>query len=116
MPDFELSQTAQQWTNVVLIWLGFGIVAGLLARVLIPGREPGGAVGTLLIGVVGSCIGPLALGYLLERRDFNPISPLGLLAAVAGAVVLLVGYRVIAAWCPRPQWDRHDRYEEEEAG
>ena len=113
MPDIELSQIAQQWINVVLIWLGFGIVAGLLARVLIPGREPGGAVGTLLIGVVGSCIGPLALAFLLEQGDFNPISPLGLLAAVAGAVVLLVGYRVIAAWCPRPQLGR---YEEEDIG
>ena len=53
MPELELSQTAQHWTNIVLIWIGFGIVAGLLARLLLPGREPAGAAGTLVIGVLG---------------------------------------------------------------
>ena len=110
MPDFELSQAAQQWTNVVLIWLGFGIVAGLLARVLIPGRVPGGAVGTLLIGVAGSCLGPLALSYLWAKGDLNPISPLGMLAAVAGAVVLLLGYRALSAsfFEPRTELDEEE--------
>jgi len=97
VPGAELSPAAQHWINVVLIWLGFGILTGLLAKVLIPGREPGGAVGTLLIGMLGSVIGPLALSGVYAGRDFNPIGPLGILAAVGSAVVLLLGYRVLVA-------------------
>ena len=97
MPGAELSPAAQHWINVVLIWLGFGILTGLLAKVLLPGREPAGAVGTLLIGMLGSLLGPLALSGVYAGRDFNPIGPLGILAAVGSAVVLLRGYRVIVA-------------------
>ena len=104
--EFELSQTAQHWVNVTLIRVGFGTLAGLLARLLIPGREPSGAVGTVLIGIVGSVIGPLSLCFFLNRGDFsllsnqgnfNPISPLGFLAAAGGALVTLVGYRMLVA-------------------
>lgn len=95
MGQLELSQAAQQWVNVVLIWIGFGTLAGLLAKALVPGREPG-AVGTILIGILGSVIGPLATVTLLGREDFNPISPLGLLAAIGGAVLLLSAHRLIA--------------------
>ena len=98
MPELELSQAAQQWVNAVLIWVGFGAVAGLLAKALIPGREPAGAVGTLLIGVIGSVLGPLVLCFLLQWPDFTPISPIGFLAAVGGALLALVVYR-LAATC-----------------
>jgi uncharacterized membrane protein YeaQ/YmgE (transglycosylase-associated protein family) len=95
--QLEFSQAAQQWVNVVLIWLGFGIVAGLLARALVPGRHPVGAVTTLVIGVAGSAVGLLGLGYVLGGRPINPISPVGLLAAAAGAFVILVFYRLVTA-------------------
>jgi uncharacterized membrane protein YeaQ/YmgE (transglycosylase-associated protein family) len=98
VPEFEFSPTAQQWVNVILIWLGFGLLAGLLARALVPGRHTVGAVATLVIGVLGSTIGLLGLSYLLQGRPLNPISPVGLLAAAAGAFVLLVLYRVFIAW------------------
>jgi uncharacterized membrane protein YeaQ/YmgE (transglycosylase-associated protein family) len=97
VPGAELSPAAQHWINIVLIWLGLGILTGLLAKVFIPGREPVGAVGTLLIGMLGSVIGPLALSGVYAGRDFNPIGPLGILAAVGSAVVLLLVYRVIVA-------------------
>ena len=97
MPDFELSDVAQQWINVTLIWIGFGTLAGLLARALIPGREPEGAIGTVVIGITGSAIGLFALSWALNRPTFNPISPLGFFAAVGGAFVLVILYRVVAA-------------------
>ena len=100
MGELGLSQAAQQWVNVTLIWIGFGTLAGLLARSLIPGREPAGAMGTVMIGIVGSVLGPLALCYLLKRQDFNPIGPLGFLAAVGGAAVCLLLYRVVATLIP----------------
>lgn len=97
MPDLELAQPAQQWVNVVLIWLGFGILAGLLARALAPGRHPVGAVATLVIGLVGSAAGLWVVSLLLGNHPFNPISPIGLMASTAGAFVILVAYRVLAA-------------------
>jgi uncharacterized membrane protein YeaQ/YmgE (transglycosylase-associated protein family) len=97
VPDFELSTIAQQWINVTLIWVGFGTLAGLLARALIPGQEPQGAVGTVVIGIAGSAIGLCALSWALKRPTFNPISPLGFFSAVGGAFVLVIVYRVAAA-------------------
>ncbi len=114
MPQFELSPAAQQWTNVVLIWLGFGIVAGLLAKALIPGREPAGPVGTLVVGVMGSFVGPLGLSLAMGSSDFNPISPLGLLASVGGAGVLLLAYRGMGLYHAMQQGDEEDA--EEDAG
>ncbi len=100
MPEFELSQTAQHCTNLVLIWLGFGIAAGLCARLLVPGREPVGPVGTLVLGLLGSVLGPLVLTWLVAIRNFNPISPIGLLAAIAGSVLVLMGYRLVLTYRP----------------
>lgn len=105
MTEFELSPLAQQWINVVLIWVGFGTLAGLLARVVIPGREPAGPVGTIAIGILGSTLGPFVLSCLLKRTDFNPIGPLGFLTAIAGAFVLLTAYRLAVACC-RPRAER----------
>lgn len=99
MAEMELSEAAQQWVNLVLIWIGFGALVGLLTKAMLPGREPQGTVGTLLIGVVGSALGPLALTLFWDRPEFNPISPLGFLAAIGGAFVLLIGYRLaITCW------------------
>jgi uncharacterized membrane protein YeaQ/YmgE (transglycosylase-associated protein family) len=90
MAGLELSPAAQHWLNVVLVWLGFGTAAGLLARTILPTRRPAGSLATLVLGVVGSALGLLALSFASGDRQFNPISPLGLLAATGGALVLLV--------------------------
>jgi uncharacterized membrane protein YeaQ/YmgE (transglycosylase-associated protein family) len=95
MAELELSQTAQQWCNAVLIWIGFGTVAGLLAKTLLPSRQPSSAVLVLTLGILGSVIGPLTLAFLLKERFRNPISPLGLLSAAAGALLLMILYRLL---------------------
>jgi len=97
MPELEFSPAAQHWVNVVLIWIGFGTLAGLLARVILPARQPSGPVLTLLLGIVGSLIGLLALSLLFRGRQLNPISPLGFLAATATAFLLLILYRLAYA-------------------
>ena len=105
MSEFELSQNAQHWVNVTLVWIGFGTVAGLLAKVLIPVRQPAGPVATLLFGICGSMIGLLVLSLLKNGRQLNPISPLGFMAATAGAFVLLIGYRLLQACFVRDSGD-----------
>jgi uncharacterized membrane protein YeaQ/YmgE (transglycosylase-associated protein family) len=94
MSDLTLFPAAQQWINVVLIWVGFGTVAGLLATVIIPLRRSVGPFTAVVIGIVGSTIGLLGLSWLFPGRQLNPISPLGLFAATIGAFVTLVVYRL----------------------
>ena len=101
MGELAFSETAQHWVNLVLIWIGFGTLAGLLAKAVLPGRDPSGTVGTLVIGVAGSTLGLLVLYRFIlgpeEGRSFNPISPVGMLAAAGGAFALLIAYRLLAA-------------------
>jgi uncharacterized membrane protein YeaQ/YmgE (transglycosylase-associated protein family) len=92
MPEYELSQNAQQWVIVVVFWIG---------RAVLPVRHPSGPLPTLLMGVTGSAAGLLALSYLLGDRPVNPIGPLGFLAATAGAFVLLILCRLVYACCPK---------------
>jgi len=94
MPGLELAPVAQHWINVVLIWVGFGTLAGLLAKVLLPVDYPSGPMPILLIGIPGSVFGLLVLSLLVDERPLNPISPLGFLAATGGAFSLLILYRV----------------------
>jgi len=97
MPELELSQTAQHWVGVVLIWIGLGTTAGLVARILLPVREPG-AVGTLVIGILGSTAGLWTLSLLVARGPVNPISPVAFFAACLGAFALLLAHRIWQIW------------------
>jgi uncharacterized membrane protein YeaQ/YmgE (transglycosylase-associated protein family) len=91
----ELSPWAQHWVNIVLIWVGFGSLAGLLARMILPVREPSGALATLTLGMTGSALGLGALSWSLGNRPLNPLSPSGFLAATGGAFALLVFYHLL---------------------
>jgi uncharacterized membrane protein YeaQ/YmgE (transglycosylase-associated protein family) len=100
MLDFSLSPAVQQWIHVVLIWVGFGTLAGLLATVIFPFRavRPFSAI---VIGIVGSTVGLLGLSWLFPDRPMNPISILGFLAATIGAFVVLLVYRLGGMWFGR---------------
>jgi uncharacterized membrane protein YeaQ/YmgE (transglycosylase-associated protein family) len=75
----------------VLAWLIVGLVAGALARLLVPGRDPLGFLGTLVLGLVGSVIGGL-VGDLFVEGD-QDFSPAGLIGSILGAIVALLVYR-----------------------
>jgi uncharacterized membrane protein YeaQ/YmgE (transglycosylase-associated protein family) len=75
--------------------LGFlivAVVAGFLARALVPGRDALSITQTLLLGVVGSFVGGL-IAVLLTKKTFKDFSASGLLGSVLGAVVALLLYR-----------------------
>ncbi len=63
LPDIQLSEQATHIANDVLSWVGFGTLAGLAAKAIMPGRDPGGAVATVLIGIGGTFIGGGVLMY-----------------------------------------------------
>src|SRR5438045_1175136 len=96
MPDLNLPEVLGQWANDLLLWVGFGTLVGLLAKAIMPGRDRGGALATLLMGIAGSVIGSGTLMFFIDGLRVTPISPLGFLVATAGAFVLLFFYRLLA--------------------
>src|SRR6266511_2255936 len=80
------------------LWLGLArveIELVALARFLVPGRDPMGCLGTILLGVVGSFVG----GFLWELIQFHrfELRPIGFIGSVVGAVVVLLLRRLVAA-------------------
>jgi uncharacterized membrane protein YeaQ/YmgE (transglycosylase-associated protein family) len=95
--DVESASMVQQWGHVVLEWVGFGTIVGLLAKGIMPGRDPGGAVATVLMGVGGCVFGLGSVSYFCNQR-VTPISLMGLLVATAGSFVILGFYRLLAGY------------------
>jgi uncharacterized membrane protein YeaQ/YmgE (transglycosylase-associated protein family) len=76
----------------VLGWILFGLVVGIVAKLLMPGRDPGGLIVTTVLGIIGAVLG----GYLGRALGlYGPGEPAGFLMATLGAVVLLFIYRML---------------------
>ena len=78
----------------IVVWLIIGLVAGALARLLVPGRDPMGFLGTLLLGLVGSLVGGF-LGDLLTEGD-QTLDPAGIIGSIIGAIIALLIWRAVA--------------------
>jgi uncharacterized membrane protein YeaQ/YmgE (transglycosylase-associated protein family) len=77
----------------IIGWIIFGLIVGIVAKFLMPGRDPGGFVITTVLGIVGAVLG----GFLGRAVGwYGPNDPVGFLMAVLAAIVLLVGYRMVA--------------------
>ena len=76
----------------VIGWIIFGLIVGALAKLLMPGRDPGGFIVTMLLGIAGALVG----GFLGRAAGwYGPNDPAGFLMSLFGAIVLLLIYRVI---------------------
>lgn len=76
----------------ILLFLLFGLVVGIVARFLVPGRDPGGWVISIVLGIAGAYLG----GFLGRAFGFyGNGQAAGFLMSVLGAVLLLVGYRAL---------------------
>ena len=84
----------------ILSWIILGLIAGGLAKFIMPGKDPGGCLVTMLIGIVGALIGGF-IGRTLLNRPVAGLDPVSLLLAVLGSVILLAVYRAFAARRPR---------------
>jgi uncharacterized membrane protein YeaQ/YmgE (transglycosylase-associated protein family) len=77
----------------ILTWILFGLVVGIIAKLLMPGRDPGGFIVTVLLGIAGALLGGFvgrAMGY------YGPDQSAGWLMSIGGAIVLLALYRAVA--------------------
>jgi len=78
----------------ILSWIIFGLIAGALAKLLMPGKDPGGFFVTVIIGIVGAIVG----GFIGTQLGFGGVSGFdfrSFLVAIVGAMLLLFGYRLV---------------------
>ncbi|WP_310719022.1 GlsB/YeaQ/YmgE family stress response membrane protein [Streptomyces lydicus] len=80
----------------IISWIVLGLLAGAVAKMLLPGRAPGGLIGTTLIGVAGAFVGGWLSARFLNRPVETELFDLYTWgAAIAGSLVLLIGIRIL---------------------
>jgi len=82
----------------IIVLLVIGLIAGAVARLLVPGRDPIGIFGTILLGVVGSFVG----GFIWNLIEYHRIAPhkfhtVGIIGSILGAIVVLIIMRLTGA-------------------
>ena len=92
----DASQAFEHVANNVLVWIGFGMLAGMVAKAIMPGRDPGGPVATLIMGCGGSIVGSGTLMYFWQGQHVPALSPIGFAVATGGAFILLFFYRLLS--------------------
>ncbi|MGD9742013.1 MAG: GlsB/YeaQ/YmgE family stress response membrane protein [Dongiaceae bacterium] len=78
----------------ILSWIILGLIAGAIAKLVMPGKDPGGIIVTILIGIVGAVIG----GFIGNQMGFGGVGGIdirSILIATAGAIILLLIYRLV---------------------
>jgi uncharacterized membrane protein YeaQ/YmgE (transglycosylase-associated protein family) len=82
----------------IIVLLIIGLIAGAIARLLVPGRDPMGLIGTILLGVAGSFIGGF-VSTLVEYHTLsvNAFHATGIIWSIVGAIILLVVLRLTGA-------------------
>jgi uncharacterized membrane protein YeaQ/YmgE (transglycosylase-associated protein family) len=77
----------------ILSWIVFGLIVGVIAKMLMPGRDPGGFIVTILLGVAGALVG----GFLGQAMGWYAAGETaGYIVSILGAILLLALYRMIA--------------------
>ena len=77
-----------------IIWIILGLIAGIIAKLLMPGRDPGGFIITIILGIVGALVG----GFISVKLGFGDVTGFNLpsvIIAVLGSMLLLFIYRMV---------------------
>jgi uncharacterized membrane protein YeaQ/YmgE (transglycosylase-associated protein family) len=78
----------------IITWVIFGLLAGLVAKLIMPGKDPGGVIITILIGIAGALIG----GFIATSLGYGGVNGFNLgsfIVAVLGSIILLFTYRLL---------------------
>ena len=75
----------------ILMWIVVGLLAGFLAKAIMPGDDPGGLIVTILLGIGGSILG----GWLATALLGAATGPAGIIGSIVGALILLAVYRMV---------------------
>jgi uncharacterized membrane protein YeaQ/YmgE (transglycosylase-associated protein family) len=77
-----------------ILWMIiFGAIVGAIAKLIMPGRDPGGIIVTIILGILGSIVGGFVIGALMPGRSAN--DPAGWIGSILGAILLLFIYRMV---------------------
>ncbi len=84
--------------SYIIVLLVIGLIAGAVARLLVPGRDPIGVLGTIVLGVVGSFVG----GFIWNMIEFHRFAPhrfhtVGIIGSILGAILVLILMRMTGA-------------------
>jgi uncharacterized membrane protein YeaQ/YmgE (transglycosylase-associated protein family) len=79
----------------IIILIVVGLIAGFVARLVVPGRDPMGILGTIVLGIVGSFVGGFIWNLVeYHRLAPNKFHPVGILGSILGAIVVLILLRI----------------------
>ena len=80
----------------ILGWILLGLIAGFIAKRILPGDDPGGVIVTLIIGIVGALLGGFLASVLFDADPLDEFFDISTwLTAIVGAIVLLIIYRLV---------------------
>jgi uncharacterized membrane protein YeaQ/YmgE (transglycosylase-associated protein family) len=79
----------------ILSWIIVGLIAGVLAKWIMPGKDPGGLIVTIILGIVGAIVGGFLVGLFTPGDPITGINIQTIVVATLGAILLLVVYRLI---------------------
>jgi len=79
----------------ILSWIIVGLIAGALAKWIMPGKDPGGILVTMLIGIVGAIVGGFVVGLFVGGDTLTGINITTIVVATLGAILLLLVYRLV---------------------
>jgi uncharacterized membrane protein YeaQ/YmgE (transglycosylase-associated protein family) len=85
----------------ILSWILFGLLAGAMAKFIMPGKDPGGCIGTIIIGILGAVIGGFIGSELFDFGSVTGFNVRSFAIAILGAIILLSLYRLLLERRPR---------------
>ena len=81
--------------TAIIFWIVIGLIAGVLGKLIMPGRDPGGFIVTILLGIAGAFVGGLVVN-LFGGAGVTGFNIWSILVATLGAIILLAIYRAVA--------------------
>jgi uncharacterized membrane protein YeaQ/YmgE (transglycosylase-associated protein family) len=79
----------------ILGWIVFGLIAGAIARLLMPGRQPMGIILTIVLGIIGSFVGGV-IGNAFHGAPLTEPQPSGWIGSIVGALLVLIVYGMVS--------------------
>ena len=81
----------------IVILIVVGLIAGAIARLLVPGRDPIGLIGTIVLGIIGSFVGAILESLIFQHRLWpHHLRPAGIIGSIIGAIIVLLIWMAVA--------------------